>query len=282
MCFPCCVCVSTSEVIVVERLGKFDRMLPAGLGIICCPCEQSAGAVSFRVQQLDVRVETKTKDNVFLTAVVSVQYQVIREKAYQAFYALTNTQQQITAHVYDVMRSQLPTLELDAVFEAKEELALAVKNALQETMSDYGYQILQALITDIDPDNRVKQAMNEINSAKRLKFAVAEKAEGQKILQVKSAEAEAEAKYLSGVGVAKQRKAIVDGLRTSIVDFSDGVKGASSKDVMDLLLLTQYFDCVRDVGSAKHCKTTFVPSQSHGAGGGIRDSLLTADAAKLS
>lgn len=133
------------------------------------------------VQQLDVRVETKTKDNVFLTTVVSVQYQVIREKVYQAFYSLTNTQQQITAHVYDVMRSQLPTLELDAVFEAKEDLALAVKNALQEQMSEYGYQILQALITDIDPDNRVKQAMNEINSAKRLKFAVAEKAEGQKM-----------------------------------------------------------------------------------------------------
>jgi len=272
--------VSTSEVVVVERLGKFDRMLPAGLGIVCCPFEQSAGTVSFRVQQLDVRVETKTKDNVFLTAVVSIQYQVVREKVYQAFYSLTNTQQQITAHVYDVMRSQLPTLELDAVFEAKEDLALAVKNALQETMSEYGYQILQALITDIDPDNRVKQAMNEINSAKRLKFAVAEKAEGQKILQVKSAEAEAEAKYLSGVGVAKQRKAIVDGLRTSIVDFSEGVQGATSKDVMDLLLLTQYFDCVRDVGGAKHCKTTFVPSGNQG--GSIRNSLLVADAAKLS
>eukprot|EP00985_Skeletonema_marinoi_P007999 scaffold3557_cov144-Skeletonema_marinoi.AAC.8 len=230
-----------------------------------------------RVQQLDVRVETKTKDNVFLTTVVSVQYQVIREKAYQAFYALTNTQQQITAHIYDVMRSQLPTLELDAVFEAKEDLALAVKNALQETMSGYGYQILQALITDIDPDQRVKNAMNEINSAKRLKFAIAEKAEGQKILQVKSAEAEAEAKYLSGVGVAKQRKAIVDGLRTSIVDFSGNIKGATSKDVMDLLLLTQYFDCIRDVGSANHCKTTFVSSSS----GGIRDFFLVADAAKL-
>jgi len=267
-------------VVVVERLGKFDRMIPAGLGVIVCPCEQKAGSVSFRVQQLDVRVETKTKDNVFLTTVVSVQYQVIREKVYQAFYSLTNTQQQITAHVYDVMRSQLPTLELDAVFEAKEDLALAVKNALQETMSEYGYQILQALITDIDPDNRVKQAMNEINSAKRLKFAVAEKAEGQKILQVKSAEAEAEAKYLSGVGVAKQRKAIVDGLRSSIVDFSEGVQGATSKDVMDLLLLTQYFDCVRDVGSAKHCKTTFVPSGN--GGGDIRNSLLVADAAKLS
>lgn len=280
MCVPCCICVSTSEVVIIERLGKFDRLIPAGLGVVICPCEQNAGSVSFRVQQLDVRVETKTKDNVFLTAVVSVQYQVIREKVYQAFYSLTNTQQQITAHVYDVMRSQLPTLELDAVFEAKEELALAVKNALSDTMSEYGYQILQALITDIDPDNRVKQAMNEINSAKRLKFAVAEKAEGQKILQVKSAEAEAEAKYLSGVGVAKQRKAIVDGLRTSIVDFSDGVKGASSKDVMDLLLLTQYFDCVRDVGSAKHCKTTFVPSGN--VGSGMRNSLLVADAAKLS
>jgi regulator of protease activity HflC (stomatin/prohibitin superfamily) len=140
------------------------------------PLISSAG-----VQQLDVRVETKTKDNVFIHTVVSVQYQVIREKVYHAFYSLTNPQQQITAHVYDVMRSQLPTLELDAVFEAKEELALAVKNALQETMSEYGFQILQALITDIDPDVRVKQAMNEINSAKRLKFAVAEQAEGQKM-----------------------------------------------------------------------------------------------------
>jgi len=280
MCIPCCICVSTSEVVVVERLGKFDRLIPAGLGVVCCPCEQNAGSVSFRVQQLDVRVETKTKDNVFLNTVVSVQYQVIREKVYQAFYSLTDTRQQITAHVYDVLRSQLPTLELDAVFEAKEDLALAVKNALSETMSDYGYQILQALITDIDPAEKVKQAMNEINSAKRLKFAVAEKAEGQKILQVKAAEAEAEAKYLSGVGVAKQRKAIVDGLKSSIVDFSDGVKGASSKDVMDLLLLTQYFDCVRDVGSARHCKTTFVPSGNMGSG--MRNSLLVADAAKLS
>jgi len=279
MCFPCCVCVSTSEVVVVERLGKFDRLLPAGLGCICCPCEQKAGTVSFRVQQLDVRVETKTKDNVFLQTVVSVQYQVIREKVYHAFYSLTNPQQQITAHVYDVMRSQLPTLELDAVFEAKEELALAVKNALQETMSEYGYQILQALITDIDPDVRVKQAMNEINSAKRLKFAVAEQAEGQKILQVKAAEAEAEAKYLSGVGVAKQRKAIVDGLRTSIVDFNEAVKGASSKDVMDLLLLSQYFDCIREVGHSKHCKTTFVPNGTTGSG--VRDALLVAEAAKL-
>jgi regulator of protease activity HflC (stomatin/prohibitin superfamily) len=279
MCIPCFFTISTSEVGVIESWGKFARLTQPGLGFVLCPMEQLVGRLSFRVQQLDVRVETKTLDNVFLTAVVSVQYQVLRESVFEAFYALTNPAQQITAHVYDVMRSQLPTLELDAVFEAKEELALAVKNALSETMTGYGYQILQALITDLDPDQRVKNAMNEINSSKRLKYAVAERAEGDKILQVKSAEAEAEAKYLSGVGVAKQRKAIVDGLRTSIVDFSNNVSGSSTKEVMDLLLLTQYFDMIRDVGQAAHCKTTFVPT-SKTLGDDVRNSLLQADSAK--
>lgn len=279
MCLPCAFTISTAEVGVIERWGKFSRLVQPGLGIICCPMEQLVGRLSFRVQQLDVRVETKTLDNVFLTAVVSVQYQILKEKVYDAFYALTNPAQQITAHVYDVMRSQLPTLELDAVFEAKEDLALAVKNALSETMSGYGYQILQTLITDLDPDQRVKNAMNEINSSKRLKFAIAERAEGDKILQVKSAEAEAEAKYLSGVGVAKQRKAIVDGLKSSIVDFSDGVKGSSTKEVMDLLLLSQYFDMVRDVGSAPHCRTTFVPS-SKTMGDDVRNAMIQSEAAK--
>jgi len=278
MCIPCFFTISTSEVGIIERWGKYQRLAQPGLGCVICPMEQIVGRLSFRVQQLDVRVETKTLDNVFLQTVVSVQYQILQEKVFEAFYALTNPTEQITAHVYDVMRSQLPTLELDAVFEAKEELALAVKNDLAETMNQYGYQILQALITDLDPDQRVKNAMNEINSSKRLKFAVAERAEGDKILQVKSAEAEAEAKYLSGVGVAKQRKAIVDGLKSSIVDFSGGVKGATSKDVMDLLLLTQYFDMIRDVGQAKHCKTTFVPS-SRSVGDDIRGSLLQANAA---
>jgi regulator of protease activity HflC (stomatin/prohibitin superfamily) len=173
------------------------------------------------------------------------------------------------------MRSELPTLELDAVFEAKEELALAVKNALSDTMTGYGYQILQVLITDLDPDQRVKNAMNEINSSKRLKYAVAERAEGDKILQVKAAEADAEAKYLAGVGVAKQRKAIVDGLRASIVDFQGQVEGSSTKEVMDLLLLTQYFDMIRDVGTSKQCKTTFVPSSSS-PGDETRNALLQA------
>jgi len=271
--------VSTSEAGVIERFGKYDRTVQAGLNCIVFPYESLVGRVSFRVQQIDVRVETKTLDNVFITATVSVQYQVVRENVFDAFYSLTNPRMQITAHIYDVLRAELPTLELDSVFEAKEELALAVKNALSEVMSRYGYQILQALITDLDPDQRVKNAMNEINSSKRLKYAVAEQAEGAKILQVKAAEAEAEAKYLSGVGVAKQRKAIVDGLRSSIVDFNDGVKGTNSKDIMDLLLLTQYFDMVRDVGSARNCKTTFVPT-AKSSGDEMRNSLLIADSAK--
>jgi len=231
------------------------------------------------VQQLDVKVETKTKDNVFINTVVSIQYQVLQEKVYEAFYALTDPSRQITAHVFDVLRAELPNLELDEVFEAKDDLAMTVKNALSETMTQYGYQILQVLVTELDPPTRVKNAMNEINSSERLKYAVAEQAEGKKILMVKSAEAEAEAKYLSGVGVAKQRKAIVDGLRESITDFSGGVKGTSSKDIMDLLLLTQYFDCIRDVGSSKNCKTTFVPC-SKGIGDDLRSSLIQADAAK--
>jgi len=271
--------ISTAEVGVIEQFGKFKRLAPPGLGCLICCIEDIVGRMSYRVQQLDVRVETKTLDNVFITAVVSIQFQVLQEKVYEAFYALTDPRRQITAHVFDVLRAELPNLELDSVFEAKEELAISVKNALSETMTQYGYQILQCLITDLDPDQRVKNAMNEINSSKRLKYAVAERAEGEKILKVKSAEAEAEAKYLSGVGVAKQRKAIVDGLKGSIVEFTDGVKGTSAKETLDLLLLTQYFDCIKDVGSAGNCKTTFIPS-SKSLGDDLRSSLMQADMAK--
>uniref|UniRef100_A0A7S3QBH7 Band 7 domain-containing protein n=2 Tax=Chaetoceros debilis TaxID=122233 RepID=A0A7S3QBH7_9STRA len=275
----CPFTISTAETGVIERFGKFNRLAKPGLGFLICGAEQLAGRLSFRVQQLDVRLETKTMDNVFVTAVVSIQFQVLEEKAWNAFYALTDPRRQITAHVYDVLRAEIPNLELDALFEAKEELAQTVKAALAQTMTQYGYQIMQALITDLDPDQRVKNAMNEINSSKRLKFAVAERAEGEKILKVKSAEAEAEAKYLSGVGVAKQRKAIVDGLKSSIVDFTDGVKGSTSKDTLDLLLLTQYFDCIKDVGTDKRCKTTLIPF-SKTTGDELRSSLLQAEMAK--
>lgn len=217
------------------------------------------GQMSLRVQSLDVRCETKTQDNVFVDIVVSVQFQVIPEAVYDAFYRLSNPRQQITAYVYDVVRSTLPNQTLDHAFEAKEQIAQSVKDSLAHTMKGYGYHILNTLVTDLNPDVRVRSAMNEINANKRLKDASYERAEGEKVLTVKSAEAEAESKYLSGVGVARQRKAIVDGLRESIAEFSNQVSGTTPKDIIDLLLMTQYFQMLKEVGSKGTCATVFIP-----------------------
>jgi regulator of protease activity HflC (stomatin/prohibitin superfamily) len=213
------------------------------------PIAQVAGVLSLRIQQLDVICETKTKDNVFVQVAVSVQYRVLTEKTYDAFYKLTDPIEQIRSYVYDVIRSTVPKMELDKAFESKADIADACQDQLQKVMNDYGYEIMESLVTDLSPDQRVKASMNEINASKRLKMASMHKADADKIRQVKAAEAEAESRYLSGVGVARQRKAIVDGLQQSINDFKSDVKGTSPRDVMDLLLLTQYFDLLRDVGA---------------------------------
>lgn len=163
------------------------------------------------------------------------------ESAYDAWYRLTNPTSQIQAYVFDVIRSTVPRLELDAAFESKDDIAKAVFDQLQNVMKDYGYAIVNTLVTDMSPDNKVKASMNEINAAKRLKEAASHQAEADKIRQVKGAEAEAEARYLSGLGVARQRKAIVEGLQSSVSAFSEEVDGATPRDVMDILLLTQYF-----------------------------------------
>lgn len=205
-----------------------------------------------------------------------VQYKVQPELVYDAYYKLENSQAQIKAYVFDTVRSVLPTMELDAAFEAKEEIALEVKNALKETMESFGFQILQCLVTDLNPDSKVKAAMNQINEATRMREANKEKAEADKIQLVKAAEADCDAKKLSGEGVAKQRKAIVDGLRDSIVDFGGegGVDGTSPKDVIDLLLLTQYFDMLKDIGSHPGTSTVFLPSDS----APVRDGIMQANA----
>ncbi|CAM9777682.1 unnamed protein product [Ascophyllum nodosum] len=256
----CCFqCIPNAEIGVIERLGKFEVLAPPGLNFIFWPFDKVVARISTRVQQLDVRMEAKTKDNVFVTTVVSVQYQAIKRKIYDAYYKLSSPQAQIRSYVFDVVRSTLPKLDLDEAFDSKEDIAIAVKNQLEEVMEEYGYQILQALVTDMDPDRRVKEAMNEINASKRLREAATNKAEADKIMQVKAAEAEAESKYLSGVGVSRQRKAIVDGLRDSVQTFSDTIDGTSPKDVMDLLLLTQYFDMLRDVGQSSRSSTVFLP-----------------------
>ncbi|KAK1432845.1 hypothetical protein QVD17_09747 [Tagetes erecta] len=239
-----------------------------------------AGQLSLRVNQLDVRCETKTKDNVFVTVVASVQYRALSEKASDAFYKLTNTKQQIQAYVFDVIRASVPKLQLDDVFLQKNEIAKGVEDELEKAMSGYGFEIVQTLIVDIEPDQHVKRSMNEINAAARMRVAANEKAEGEKILQIKRAEGEAESKYLSGLGIARQRQAIVDGLRDSVLAFSENVPGTSAKEVMDMVLLTQYFDTMKDIGASSKSNAVFLP---HGPGAvkdiasQIRDGLLQAE-----
>lgn len=249
MVCPCCVCVRTQEVGIVEDLGQFKRLIDPGFHCILFPLQSVAGTLSLRIQQLDVMCETKTKDNVFVSVAVAVQFRVITESAYDAYYRLSDPRGQIQSYVFDVIRSTVPRMELDEAFASKSEIAGATLSQLESVMSDYGYQILNTLVTDLSPDARVKASMNEINASKRLKEAASHKAEADKVQQVKGAEAEAEARYLSGLGVARQRKAIVSGLQESVSAFSDEVEGATPKDVMDILLLTQYFDTLSAVGA---------------------------------
>jgi len=249
MCLPCIICIRTKEVGVVEDLGQYKRLLDAGLHFLFWPLQGVSGRLSLRIQQLDVICETKTKDNVFVQVQVSVQYRVLEEEAYNAYYRLSDPRGQIQSYVFDVVRSTVPRMELDETFASKADIASAVKDKLESVMQQYGYQIMEALVTDLAPDHKVKASMNEINASKRLKEAASHKAEADKIKQVKAAEAEAEARYLSGLGVARQRKAIVSGLQTSVSEFSENVDGATPKDVMDILLLTQYFDTLSSVGA---------------------------------
>ncbi|XP_031488329.1 hypersensitive-induced response protein 1-like [Nymphaea colorata] len=260
----CCVQVDQSNVAIKETFGKFHDVLSPGCHCLpWCFGSKIAGHLSLRVQQLDVHCETKTKDNVFVTVVASVQYRALAEKAADAFYKLSNTRAQIQAYVFDVIRASVPKLNLDDVFEQKNEIAKSVEDELEKAMSAYGYEIVQTLIVDIHPDEHVKRAMNEINAASRLRVAANEKAEAEKILQIKRAEGEAEAKYLAGLGIARQRQAIVDGLRDSVLAFSGNVPGTSAKDVMDMVLVTQYFDTMKEIGASSKSSSVFIP---HGPG----------------
>jgi len=232
----------------VEDLGNFEQLLGPGCHFVFWPLKAVVGKLSLRIQQLDVVCETKTKDNVFVQVGVAVQYRVLEEGAYAAYYRLTDPQGQIQSYVFDVVRSTVPKLELDDAFASKDKIASAVLGQLKQVMKDYGYEIQNALVTDLAPDAKVKASMNEINASKRLKEAAAHKAEADKTRQVKAAEADAEARYLSGLGVARQRKAIVQGLQESVSQFTDEV-GTHPKDVMDILLLSQYFDTLNVVGA---------------------------------
>ena len=265
---------------LVERFGKFNKVASAGLNFKIPFIDRIAGRVSLRVQQLDVRVETKTKDNVFVFVIVSVQYHVLENKVVDALYRLQNPQAQITSFVFDTVRARVPTIILDDLFQMKDDIASAVKTELDQVMDDFGYGILKTLVTDIDPDAKVKESMNEINAAQRMRVAAVEQAEADKIRVVKAAEAEAESKALQGRGIADQRTAIIEGLSESVSTFSGSVSGASPQDVMNLVMMTQYFDTIKEVGNVSKSNTILIP---HSPGGmqdlaeQIRNAMITAN-----
>lgn len=249
---------------VIERFGKFVRIAPAGLNFKIPLIDRVAGRLSLRVQQLDVRVETKTKDNVFVFVIVSVQYHVLSNKVVDAFYRLQSPQAQITSFVFDTVRARVPGITLDELFLMKDDIAQAVKGELDQVMDDFGYGIMKTLVTDIDPDSKVKSSMNEINASQRLREAAIQQAEAEKIRVVKAAEGEAESKALQGQGIANQRKAIIEGLRESVEEFSTSVDGTSAQEVMNLVLMTQYFDTLKEVSNASKTNTILVPHSPSG------------------
>lgn len=272
--------VKQQTVAIVERFGKFNKIANSGLNMKLPIIDNIRGHVSLRVQQLDVRAETKTKDNVFVHVVISVQYYVLPEHVYDAFYRLNDASAQINSYVFDTVRAKVPQIILDDLFERKDDIALAVKEELNETMKDFGFEILNALVTDIEPDEKVKIAMNDINAAQRMRIASNEKGEADKILKVKAAEAEAESKALQGKGIANQRKAIIEGLKESVDDFQRSIEGSTAKDVMTLVLMTQYFDTIKEVSQSSNTNTILLPHTPAGMNeisDQIRDAMITAN-----
>ena len=265
---------------IIERFGRFKRISNSGLHFRIPIVDRIAGRLNLRIQQLDVKVETKTKDNVFLFVMVSVQYCVIPEKVQDAFYRLQNAEAQITSYVYDVVRAKVPGIILDNVFETKDDIAQAVKIELEQIMDDFGYGIVKALVTDIDPDANVKESMNQINAAQRLRVAALDQAEAEKIKVVKAAEAEAESKALQGRGIADQRTAIVNGLEASVSQFRSNVSGTTPQDVMNLVLMTQYFDTLKEVGTQSGSNTILLPHSPAGMtdiSEQLRNAMITAN-----
>jgi regulator of protease activity HflC (stomatin/prohibitin superfamily) len=250
--------------VVIERLGKFHRIVEPGLTLIIPFIDREAAVINLRVQQLDVTVETKTLDNVFVNLQVSVQFKVGKDRVKEAYYSMDNPRNQIASYVFDDVRAEVPKLELDDVFAKKEDIALAVQQNIHESMDEYGYSIIKALITDIDPDHKVKDAMNRINAAKRDKEAALEEGEAKKIKIIKEAEAEAEAKRLSGEGIARQRLEIVRGFKESVEDFHKSLENVTHEEIMQFVLMTQYFDTIKDIGANSKNSSILMP---HSPGG---------------
>ncbi|MFT6245225.1 MAG: regulator of protease activity HflC (stomatin/prohibitin superfamily) [Salibacteraceae bacterium] len=265
--FKAVIMVTEQSAYIIERFGKFNRTAHSGLGFIIPFVDRKAAAVNLRVQQLDVTIETKTKDDVFVNLQVSVQYSVVRTMVKEAYYSLENPKNQIASYIFDDVRAEVPKLELDDVFAKKDDIANAVQKNIALSMDKYGYSIVKALITDIDPDHKVKESMNRINAAKREREAALEEAEAGKIRIVKEAEAEAEAKRLSGQGIAQQRLEIVRGFKESVEDFKKSLDTVTHEEIMQFVLMTQYFDTIKDIGSNSKNTSILMPHSP----GGMRD-----------
>ena len=265
--------VSTAEVAILTRFGKFLRTAEAGLNWKAPYIDAVAGIVSLRVNQIALTMETKTKDNVFVTIPISVQNRVRPERVYDAFYKLSDPVAQIKSYVEQVILGHVPSMTLDEVFASQSSIASAVKQELDSDMAAFGYEIVNVLVTDIVPDAKVKSAMNDINAAQREQVAATARGEADKILVVKKAEAEAESKALQGQGIANQRRAIVEGLQTSIEQFQKAVDGATPRDVMQLVLVTQYFDTLKAIGENDKTNTLFL-AHSPGAVKEVSDQIL--------
>lgn len=265
--------VRTAEVAVITRFGKFLRTADPGLNWKSPFFDSVAGLVSLRVNQITLTMETKTKDNVFVTIPISVQNRVRPEKVYDAFYKLSDPMAQIKSYVEQVILGHVPGMTLDEVFASQSSIAAAVKQELDADMATFGYEIVNVLVTDIVPDEKVKSAMNDINAAQREQVAANARGEAEKILVVKKAEAEAESKALQGQGIANQRKAIIEGLQASIEQFQKVVEGASAKEVMQLVLVTQYFDTLKSIGESNKTSTLFL-AHSPGAVKDVSDQIL--------
>lgn len=258
---------------IVERFGRFLSIRNSGLHFKIPLIDKIAGRINLKIQQLDVNVETKTKDDVFVHLKVSVQYQVTRAKIYDAFYKLESPSAQITSYVFDVVRAEVPKMKLDDVFERKDDIANAVKTELNDAMLDYGYDIIRTLVTDIDPDDKVKDSMNRINASEREKVAAEFEGEAERIKIVAVARAEAESKRLQGQGIADQRREIARGLEESVEVLNN--VGINSQEASALIVVTQHYDTLQSVGSQTNSNLILLPNAPEAGSNMLNDMIAS-------
>lgn len=255
--------VKQQTAVIIETFGRFTSVRNAGIQFKIPFIQRKAGIITLKIQQLDVIVETKTKDDVFVKLKISVQYVVLKEKVYEAFYKLEHPSDQITSYVFDVVRAEVPKMKLDDVFVKKDDIAIAVKSELQESMIEYGYDIIKTLVTDIDPDEQVKNAMNRINASEREKIAAQFEGDAARILIVEKARAEAESKRLQGQGIADQRREIARGLEESVEVLNK--VGINSQEASALIVVTQHYDTLQSVGEHTASNLILLPNSPSSA-----------------